>query len=118
LLSIYITRWWIEHDISDGHDMNRYRKNLEELKAILSKRLKRLKESGIEELLQSLCSKSPWKFDQNLHRALLYALANRRMRNVIKAIDRLDEGIYEKCVKCDHNIDKNHLELLPTATHC
>jgi RNA polymerase-binding transcription factor DksA len=95
--------------------MKKIRKKLENQKLIL---LKRLDKEPKRAIMQRRPSRDPKRFDQKLRQTLLFARADRQMKDVVNAIERLDEGAYGKCIVCGENIEPNRLEALPTATHC
>ncbi len=37
---------------------------------------------------------------------------------IVKAIERLDEGIYGTCVKCEQPIPYGRLSVMPATAHC
>jgi RNA polymerase-binding transcription factor DksA len=95
--------------------MNKFRKQLEKQKMILSKRLEK---DPKEMLFQGRRSRMQRGRNRNLRQKLLIARADQQMDDVIDAIDRLDQGIYGQCVVCGEKIEPNRLEALPTITHC
>jgi RNA polymerase-binding transcription factor DksA len=95
--------------------MKKFRKKLEKQKMILSKRLGKEPQKAV---IQRRRSRFPQRFNQKLRQTLLFARADRQMKDVVDAIERLDEGAYGKCIVCGENIEPNRLEALPTATHC
>jgi DnaK suppressor protein len=95
--------------------MKKIRKQLEEQKAIL---VKRLKNEPVDEHKQPHRSRVPWRFSQKLRQTLLFALAGQQIEEVTDAMDRLDDGVYGVCVVCGEMIEPNRLEVLPTTTRC
>jgi DnaK suppressor protein len=95
--------------------MKKFRKQLEKQKTILSKRQMK-KQFMVQK--QPRRSKVFSKDNQRLRQTLLYALAGQKMKDITKAIRRMDEGVYRKCIECGETIDPKRLESMPTATHC
>lgn len=95
--------------------MNKFRNKLENQKMILSKRLEKEPKTAI---IQRRRSRFPRRFNQKLRQMLLFARADQQMKDVVDAIERLDDGVYGQCVVCGEKIEPNRLKALPTTTHC
>ena len=95
--------------------MKKFREKLEDQKMILLKRLEKEPQKAVIKQRRSRFSR---RFNQKLRQALLFTRADQQMKAVEDAIERLDEGVYGKCVVCGEKIEPNRLEALPTATHC
>jgi RNA polymerase-binding transcription factor DksA len=95
--------------------MKKFRKKLENQKRML---LKRLGKEPQKTVIQRRHSRFPRRFNQKLRQTLLSARADQQMKDVVDAIERLDDGVFGKCVVCGEKIEPNRLEALPTATHC
>ena len=95
--------------------MKKFREKLENRKTILLKRLEKEPQKAVIKRRRSSFSR---RFNQKLRQTLLFSRADQQMKAVEDAIERLDEGVYGKCVVCGEKIESNRLEALPTATHC
>jgi RNA polymerase-binding transcription factor DksA len=94
--------------------MNKFRKRLEQYKDVLVQRLER--DDPSKESPRVI--RTPRKFRQGIRSKLLFALAGQQMKDVDEAIERLDQGMYGRCIECGGRIERNRLEALPTTTQC
>lgn len=43
---------------------------------------------------------------------------SRLLKSVQAALDRIDDGIYGVCLRCEESIDEKRLKVIPWASHC
>jgi len=90
---------------------------LEREKEILDNRLD---EPGIppEEVVKPKRKKVTWRVNQKLRKTLLSARADHKLKEVDKALERLEKGEYGICLNCGKKIDPKRLEVMPTVQLC
>ncbi len=100
-------------------DFDEIRNKLKEQRIILQQRIERNDSSSQLNDMQHLDhSDLAWKYDQQGRKKLLLARAESQLVQIDKALQRLDEGIYGKCLKCGQEINPERLQLMPAAEYC
>jgi RNA polymerase-binding transcription factor DksA len=86
-------------------------------------------EAERDELTAQLAENGDVPFDENFadsgqvaaeqgeHRAMVGHLQD-SLRDVTKALEKLDEGTYGKCEECGEDIAEPRLEAMPSARYC
>jgi RNA polymerase-binding transcription factor DksA len=86
-------------------------------------------EAERDELTAQLAENGDVPFDENFadsgqvaaeqgeHRAMVGHLQD-SLRDVTKALEKLDEGTYGKCEECGEDIAEPRLEAMPAARYC
>lgn len=57
----------------------------------------------------------------NLNSDLSVSIAKRysnMLRQIDRALERVEEGTYGRCEECGEEVDRRRLEILPFASHC
>lgn len=95
----------------------RLREAMESKKAELNERIAKIK----KDITSGLDSDSQEQATQLENQEVLDALANeatKELAQINKALQRMDDGEYGKCVECGSEIDGRRLEVRPYALRC
>jgi DnaK suppressor protein len=95
--------------------MNKFRKKLENQKQVLGKRLDNGPQVNINQQRRSRFFR---RNNDKKRQALLKARADQQMKAVVEAIERIDQGVFGRCVECGQQIEANRLAAIPTTTRC
>ena len=108
--------------------MNRLKKQLENLRADLTHELQHLSENNLNRSQRdSSGDLSGYSYHMadvgtdNFGREMELNIAsseNERIRRIDEALERIEEGIYGKCLSCDSNINVERLKAIPYARLC
>ena len=59
-----------------------------------------------------------WDYTSRDRKLALLSIEKKTLTQIEEAMQRLENGMYGKCVQCGEAIDPERLEVLPYATHC
>ena len=100
-------------------DLQEIRQSLEKDRRVLLERLRNgYQETVAYEPINPTRSDLAWRYDWLQRKKLLLEQAKKQLSDVERALMRLENGEYGKCIRCNQPIHPDRLKVLPKAALC